>query len=283
MLMNRRIRLVAFFLSSLTLPLWGCGPGDSGGTGGGGGGGPEVTELKFTGGPPAKPRFSPDDTLIAYVQSADAGEELGVMTVAGEDRKNLGPAGGYLSAPAWSPDGETLYFTSDDGIKSIPAAGGTAEVVVTEFATTDPDVSADGTRLVFAQNGGPLRLVDLATPDMPQDLGTSGFSPRFSPDGKKIVYQSGFDLKIMDLASGDVTDVLDTGNYLASADWLPEGDRLAAITDDGIEILTLGEGAPERELISDQFAAKDIDVSADGKSIVYAVNGQSSIFVLTGF
>ena len=38
-----------------------------------------------------------------------------------------------------------------------------------------------------------------------------------------------------------------------------------------------------RQLLSDQFALLDADLSPDGASVAYGVNGQQSLFVLTGF
>ncbi len=35
--------------------------------------------------------------------------------------------------------------------------------------------------------------------------------------------------------------------------------------------------------VHDEFAAKSLDVSPDGKKMVYAINGQADLFVLTGF
>jgi Tol biopolymer transport system component len=231
-----------------------------------------------------EPRFSPDSATIAFVQSKGAAEgaDLSVMDVSGNQRKALSPASDFMAAPAWAPDGKQIYFVSDEGISVVPAAGGTATVAAMAFAALDPDVSPDGKSLVYAVNGSSLRLVDLANPAMPKDLGTNGTSPRFSPDGKSIAFESGDEIKLMDIASGMVTEVVDGGTYLASVDWFSDGKRLAITSDKGIEIVTLG-ATPTRAVVHEDFAAKNLDVSPDGKLIAYTVNGQKSIFVLSGF
>ena len=231
-----------------------------------------------------EPRFSPDSATIAFVQSKGTamGADLSVMDVSGNQRKALSPASDFMAASAWSPDGKQIYFVSDDGISVVPLAGGTATVAAKTFAALDPDVSPDGKSLVYAINGGNLTLVDLANPDMAKDLGTTGDSPRFSPDGKSIAFSGSEKIKLMDIASGMVTEVVDGGTYLASVDWFSDGKRLAITSDKGIEIVTLG-ATPTRSVLNDQFAAKNVDVSPDGKMIAYSVNGQKSIFVLSGF
>lgn len=266
-------------LFSSLLALTGCGSSDTPG----GPTGKEPTEITFDKGAD-EPRFSPDGAMIAFVQeNGTSGDtDLAVMDPAGDQRKVLAPAGDYLSGPAWSPDGKQIYFASSDGISMIPAAGGTATVVVMDFATLDPDVSADGKSLVYAVNGGDLRLVDLANPTMPKDLGTPGTSPRFSPDGKTVAFEDNEKIKMLDLATSQVTEIVDGGTYLASVDWFSDGKRLGITSDKGIEIVTLGTTA-ERALVRDEFAAKNLDVSTDGKSMVYAVNGSKNLFVLTGF
>jgi Tol biopolymer transport system component len=271
---------LSLLLLSSFLGLAACGSSDT--TGGGGGSSSAPTELTFDKNAD-EPRFSPDSATIAYVQTKETnGADLSVMDVTGNQRKALSPANDFMSAAAWSPDGKQIYFVSEAGISVVPAAGGTATVAAMAFAALDLDISPDGKSLVYAVNGASLELVDLANPAMPKSLGKNGTSPRFSPDGKSIVFESSKKINLMDIASGDVTEVVDGGTYLASAAWFPDGKRLAITSDKGIEIVTLG-ATPGRSVLNDQFAAKSVDVSPDGKLISYTVNGKKSIFVLSGF
>jgi Tol biopolymer transport system component len=262
------------------LGLAGCGSSDSTG-----GSADAPLEITFTDSFAQEARFSPDGKTFAYVTTATGttdSSSLAVMTVAGEERKTLAPADGFLAGPAWAPDGKQIYFGSGDGISVVAASGGTPTLAVDDFATLDPDVSPDGKRLVYAINGGTLQLVDLTDPTMAKDLTVHGTSPRFSPDGKTIAFQSDEMIQLMDLETFMVKDVsIDGGTYLASVDWFPDGKRLGITSDKGIEIVTL-DSPPTRKMVHEEFAAKDIDVSPDGKSIAYGVNGSKNIFVLTG-
>jgi Tol biopolymer transport system component len=282
--MHRTIPLLSLLLPTL-LGLAGCGSSDPPRNGGGSGSDDEPVEISFGGGVAAdEPRFSPTGPTVAFIQSSIMGDssDLSVMDVAGNGRVALAPAGTYLASPAWTPDGKQIYFASEGGISLVPAEGGAASVAVMDFATMDPDVSPDGKSLVYAINGGTIKLVDLADPASPKDLGQSGTSPRFSPDGQSIAFESGGKINVMTVSTGAVAEVVDAGTYLASVDWFPDGQRLAITSEKGVEIVTLGE-SPARTLVRDEFAAKNLDLSADGKAIVYAINGSTNIFLLEGF
>jgi Tol biopolymer transport system component len=272
------------FTSVFALSLAGCGSSDP--TGGGGGSDIAPTEItlakEFLAG---KPRFSPDGKTIAYIQSSSTSldkADLAVMDSTGGARKTLSPANSYLAAPAWTPDAKQLYFSADAGINVVAAAGGAATMISNDFTATDPDVSPDGKSLVYAPNGGSMTILDLTDPTLKKDLGSSGTSPRFSPDGKSIAFADDDKIKTMDLASGTVTQVADGGSYLSSVAWFQSGKELAFTSDKGVETVTLG-ASPVRTMLHEEFAAESLDLSHDGKTIIYSVNGSGSLFVLTGF
>ena len=116
------------------------------------------------------------------------------------------------------------------------------------------------------------------------DLGFRATSPRFSPDGKTIAYWCYDRIQLMDLATRAPTDVItdDVGTGFGGVDWFSDGGRLLAGTDRGIEILTLGPPVA-RELLSDQFALMNVDLSPDDASVAYGINGDPSLYVLSDF
>lgn len=269
---------LGLIVSSL-LGLAGCGSSGTGDPSGS-----EPVEITFESGAGDAPRFSPDGSQIAFIKSdLKGGNDLTVMTKSGDQPTTIAPSQGYPSGAAWSPDGKQIYFSSSGGISVVAASGGMPTLVADDFAASVPDVSPDGKTLVYTSNGSTSTLVDLANPTMPKTLDIVATTLRFSPDGKTLAFVDSEDkVKLMDVASSQVTDVVDAGTYLASLAWFSDGKRLAITSKEGIEIVTLGT-TPSRSLVRDEFAATSLDLSPDGKTIAYIVNGSTSIYLLSGF
>jgi Tol biopolymer transport system component len=256
----------------------GCGSGDSRGAAG------SVRTLTFPSGVKGhSPRFSPDGASLAYVRDDGTTSEVAVMSPTGTDSRSLATDGNYLTEMTWTASGAEVLYYGDHGIRAVPLAGGSGRFVVNVFAAMGPDLSPDGTRLVCGTNGGFMQVNDLTqTPAVGHDLGVAGSSPRFSPDGTTLAFWGDDKLRLMDVATNAVTDVLDTTNSFGGVDWFADGRRLLAGTDRGIEIVTLGPPL-SRVLLKDSFALLNVDLSPDGKSVAYGVNGEADLFVLTSF
>jgi Tol biopolymer transport system component len=261
---------------------------DAGVPGGGYPGGGIVERTLSVEGQPrlVNPRFSPDGTRIAFVQLESEADSLAVMNANGTGHQVLGTMASYLTGFAWTADGSELYF-SGTGVFRIPAEGGSLVEVLDwreGFASYSPDLSPDGTRLVFGVNGSTLRLVDLTqSPPAVQTLPMSGNSPRFSPDGQTIAYadKSASMIRLMDADGTHVRDVVPSDGFFASVDWFSDGQRLVATTDVGLEIVTLQTG--QRRQLRRAGAVMDIDLSADDSKLVFSINGQLPLYVMSGF
>src|SRR6202000_3082284 len=102
-----------------------------------------------------------------------------------------------LATPTLSPDGTEIAFASGGDIWTVPAAGGTAHLLVTDPATEDhPLYSPDGKQLAFTstRNGAPnIYIMTLATGQIRRltwsDAGEQ--LDAWSADGKWIYFSSG--------------------------------------------------------------------------------------------
>ncbi|MFP2927791.1 TolB family protein [Pyxidicoccus sp. 3LG] len=287
MLPSRSFHLLAALSTALLLTA--CG-GDDDDDDTGEGDRPSVRTLRSESGRSwGSPRFSPDGTRIAFLRAGegiDGPYELAVMKEDGTDVRVLADNGTYLTNAAWSRDGSRIYYSGDEGIYSIPSTGGTPTLESDAFAAAGVDLSPDGRWLAYGTNGSGLHMLDLTTHTSEQ-LNEDGAAPAFSPDGTRLAYLSTWfteqdEVRVLTLATQQSVLVASDGTYLSTSDWLPDG-RLAAITEEGITLFDLTGATPLGRLVHDAVAAKELDVSPDGRKMAYAINGQSDLFVLTGY
>jgi Tol biopolymer transport system component len=125
--------------------------------------------------------FSPNGRLIAF----DAGERIGLIGAAGGPVTLLPAATGDDGEPTFTADGKRIVFTgtNDHGTTDIYArrvdGSGTVHLLVED--ARQPAVSVRGVLAFVSGN-----KVYVQRPDR-QRLVTSGVSPDWSPDGKRLV------------------------------------------------------------------------------------------------
>jgi len=156
------------------------------------------------------PALSPDGRALAFVRLRSLGigdiyvvSLSGAIKPAGEPRRVTTDAAD-LSAPSWTPDGRELIFSSDRGgrreLWRINASGSAKPVRVAGIGENASDIaiSPSGRRLVYgrASNYGTLWKVPIETGRGGEPVRVTATTarvtyPHFSPDGKRIAYQSG--------------------------------------------------------------------------------------------
>ncbi|HSV66805.1 MAG TPA: amidohydrolase family protein [Mycobacteriales bacterium] len=137
----------------------------------------------------ASPVLSPDGGQVAF----RALNALWLMPVGGVPRRVVGD-GFFSSDPAWSPDGRLLAYSSD--------RAGTADLWVRELAT-----------------GAERRLTALPGAQL---------APSWSPDSGRVAYTDhDGGTWVLDVASGEVRQVLPALFLPGRASWSRDGDTLA--------------------------------------------------------
>jgi TolB protein len=131
------------------------------------------------------------------VLSIEGGSQIFLINADGSGaRRRIGGSGSIDTEPFFSPDGQTLYFTSDRGgsaqIYRMVVSGGDAQRVTFEGTyNVSPRVSPDGKLLAYVtRNAGKFQVavLDLATRQT-QILTDSDRdeSPSFAPNGRMIL------------------------------------------------------------------------------------------------
>ena len=152
-----------------------------------------------------EPAFSPDGSSIAFARGSKGGNrrDLFVVRVSGGGSRQL-TSGKASDFPAWTPDGKEIVFGSQLGglpsLWRVSAAGGTARPVTGIGAPAfRPSISRKSNQLVYEHALASdaiwqLKLKDQIHPiSAPARLISSrgiNWRPGFSPDGKKIAFES---------------------------------------------------------------------------------------------
>jgi dipeptidyl aminopeptidase/acylaminoacyl peptidase len=233
--------------------------------------------------------WSADSKRAAFLSDAGSPGQLQLFIVdaSGSAPKQLTHLKGFLSTPAWSPDGKTIgmLFTENATRASGPLVAETPdEGVVSE------DLHEER-----------LTLVDAATSRVrqisPNDLYVYEFD--WAPDGKRLVvtaaHGSGDDnwyiasLMTVDAASGAMKTLIEKpGRQIAQPRWSPDGKKIAFIgglmSDEAIvggDIYSVAvDGGEMSKLTPDmKFSASSLSWSADSSSITFAgiVDGGTGI------
>jgi Tol biopolymer transport system component len=260
------------------------------------------------------PQWSPDGTRMVFTSLGDRawqGRTLNILDVRTRQVRELRTGLRSVSAPRWSPDGQSLLVQGDkDGQSGIYRIFvDTAEV--TTVATSRPDASVytpswspDGQRVFYTRRPRPGQPVcvehDLTTGSTREIPGSGGLAQGLSsPDGRLLVgirqgEATGMsEILVVPVNGGEprVVHSVKTPGTLTWASWTPDGRHILAKhvvegskdpIDDAIAI-PLDGGAPVRlDLPEVRFGF--MSMHPDGKQIAYlAGEDEEEVWVLENF
>jgi Tol biopolymer transport system component len=273
---------------------------------------PKLSQLTSAEGIEDSPAWSPDGHSVAYAGEAGGVRKIFVKRLGEGEATMLSAKNGFDDIqPAWNPDGKTVAFVRarEPGRRLEPGdvfglyTGG--DVWTVEVATgketrllenaANPSFSSDGRLAVDAEWVGPPRIwITDAAGHNPQQATTDvseavdHVRPRWSPDGKRIVFQNiertKFDVRVVDLASKQLTWVTNDLPRDVQPVWSPSG-RFIYFTSDRAGGLNLWRvavsptGAPQGPLQQlTTGAGQDLDaaISRDGKRLAFAILKQNA-------
>ena len=219
------------------------------------------------------PTLSPDGSRIAFAALGD----LYVMSAKGGVPENLTKDGALDTDPAWSPDGQSLVYSSDKG-------GGLPQLWIRDFKTgkdrrlTNIDTqplgaawSHDGTRIAYIDVDGRwgvagVCVIDVATGKITRLQGSLGQpgAPSWSADGKHVAislsykfsnsFREGTNQVYMIPTDGVGKPFWQIPEANMSMDirggsgpaWSPDGTKMAGIYEGLLKIWPVGaDGKPE--------------------------------------
>jgi Tol biopolymer transport system component len=225
--------------------------------------------------------------------------------------RSLTTSGALNDAPAWSPDGKRLaYSSARDGTVDIfvAAADGAGAVNLTRHAAWDdyPAWSPDGAKIAFSSNReGSYKIYVMNADGSGLRRLTSGAAwdttPAWSPDGKRIAFASDrsetFQIYTMNVDGGDLRQMTKQPRLCAFPSWSPDGasivyqsyeDESFTRDDDSVQdrdyeiMLVSAGGGASRRLTNNVYADIQPVWSRDGRRIAFASDrsGNYQVYVM---
>ena len=195
------------------------------------------------------PAFSPDGSTLAFVRGIVAGvvADLYVVSAAGGTPKRLTYDNTWLwPPPTWTPDGRDIVFSSTRGglfrLWRISASGGTPwPAAGAGVMAISPSISPKGNQLVYQQVRDDERYiwrVDLRDEKHRQGppaqvISEKGWKgrPHFSPDGKRIAFESwrsGYlEIRACDSDGSNCGQLTSLRGVAGAVRWSPDGRYIA--------------------------------------------------------
>jgi PKD repeat protein len=212
-------------------------------------------------------RSSPDGLHVAYLSAGDDGR-IAVADTADAGHMHLLGGTAEANGLAFSPDGDTIAFTSNNKVYTVPADGSAApqQLGGTLHGAWEVDWGAnDGGLVVVADGADPsendLYAIDVhtgAATNLTHTTGESEGALSFAPDGARLVVASdpvaagANHLDIIN-ADGSGRHTLLTEGGADTPQWSPDGTRIAFVTAagaDGEDVATVRPDGSGRHAVA---------------------------------
>ncbi len=257
--------------------------------------------------------ISPDGKYVLSIVEDSGLRSLWLRNIpTGSNTQVLPPESALYQNPAFSPDGNYVYYSkaadaagNSFNLYRIPVLGGDSVLLVHDV-DVGPVFSPEGQRMAYLRANDPVLgkyLILTANMDgSDEKTAYSGPTPfpvwlAWSPDGKLIAYilaagqEAQGAVRTIDLASGkDQPLATLTDKFATSLAWMPDGRGLMIVYTDrstGFRRAQIGfVSFPEGQfhaLTNDTNGYQTLSISADGKSIAAMQRqGSESVVLLPG-
>jgi len=249
------------------------------------------------------PAFSPDGQTLAFVRLSSARvSDIYLMPIGGGEPRRLTFDDREIDGVAWTPEGREIVFTSDRGggygLWRISATGGTPErLAVGGDSDFSPRPPTQGNRLAISRQGNRLAYVRSAFDtniwriELQQSKGRSNppikfiastnldQGPQYSPDGKRIVFEStrsgNYEIWMCDSDGANLVQLTSFDRTTGTPRWSPDGRRIAfdSRMETHSDVYVMGaEGGNPRRLTTETSDDVVPSWSRDGRWIYFASN-----------
>jgi Tol biopolymer transport system component len=240
------------------------------------------------------PRFSPDGQTVTFVRLLGRFtivQDVFLVRIAGGEPKRLTFDNTDIHGLDWTPDGAYIVFSSDrlggsGRLWKVPPSGGEPEPLsVGQGGASSPTLFRDGRRLAYTQT---FQNVNIWRYQVPQGTGRTSpptkliasteqdTGPDFSPDGKRIAFQSSrsgpMEIWICDSDGSNPRQLTFLGRLAYNPRWSPDGREIAfESSPEGHPAIFVAdvEGGRPRRLTTDASDNAMPGWSRDGKWVYF--------------
>jgi len=212
-------------------------------------------------------QFSPDGSKIAYVSNRDGNREIYIMDKDGSNSLRLTNNNRIDHSPQFSPDGSKILFYT------VTLSNHT-DLPHTDFYNIYC-VDINGENLVRLTPDSTLLIITNFISDYKQS--TFDWSPKWSPDGSMITFQSyyrnhGFEVFIMDANGDNLNRLTNTEGNNSAPCFSPDGSTIIFRTGRSttMDIYSMNlDGTNQVNLTPDSDDTFFYQFSPDGKKIIF--------------
>ncbi len=244
--------------------------------------GPDISAYKFTplsrqDATESDPAWSPDGKSIAFTTSVHGIPQVFTKAIDAPEAAQITHSATQCRIPFWSPDGSTIYYSSNGDLWSVPASGGPSELVLDHAGRAM--IHPDGKTLAFVR-AGKLWIGGLKG-EQPREFAGAPFPNSqvrlvgFSPDGSKLAVMAGNDSWILPYPSGTPRKLSAVFSGIGGGSWLADSRHMLVPEISGpsgasaLWLLDTGNGS-KRAIYTSSSPILSISVSPDGKRMAYA-------------
>jgi Tol biopolymer transport system component/DNA-binding winged helix-turn-helix (wHTH) protein len=235
------------------------------------------------------PAFSPDGQTLAFARISHGVQSIYTVPVSGGEEQRLISGGTYNWGLAWTPDGHDIVFAkagwlAEDGwLWKISLRGGEPERL--QFGQGGVQPVIRGNRLVYVRQVANLNiwrrnLDSLHSTGSPERLISSTrfeSGPQFSPDGRKIAFESTrtgvYEVWMCREDGSGLVQLTHFNSHTGTPRWSPDGQQIAfdsrAAGNADIYVIDSEGGAPRR-LTSEPSGEVVASWSRDGRWLYFA-------------
>jgi eukaryotic-like serine/threonine-protein kinase len=229
--------------------------------------------------------FSPDGKMIAFTSTKVGTKNIWIKQTNSGEAIQITKDEFRNGNPIWSPNGEEIAFysvkESKAGFWRIPVLGGSPQLIY----NVDDDSSRlrlwSKNNLIYYESNNELFSIDISSGQKKQvtnlvSKGITGTSLNISLDEKQIAYVTiEGELKnlwISDIKGENPKKMFDPATQIKNIVWHPDNKRLfySSLTNGIFQIFVAdASGIKPRQLSNSEQDSLALDISADGKKILY--------------